>query len=657
MTDRTVGHRANCNQGPSVGSAPPETLSPPPVFWRPASGRLTSLLSTLTELNRGAFVGRVAPTRSVLRRSRDNFLGSQPGAEGVAMLEYIYNPAWAGDPNPQQNNASACQYFTSWLSTFPARKLVEMRVSVGQDNHLVPFSDASCLKMWGFLRFEDRDPGPDLIRPNRLRKVTPDEEKTFLQRMDCRPAAQGVVCPANGRGWAILEQVYTPVPTPDQWNADPYGCNLPIQQQNAEHVKLRHLWYHAYPSRMVVSTFSDLQIAQFNNPVDKVVRIVDLINFQEQPGVRSGIDVEAFNRRPMTEVDKLSARIREANVVAENGLVARNGFGYAFIEYIAPPPVVGELNLREQFTKFLVMLNEWDNKYPRRKLIGDAFRYQWAMNLIEPGLTPKEGRDTRASFNFGLLHRFVDEEAKRRFASDPDSYRSPVLRTPSTEFEHQAARWNMQNRINEEGVVNRFGEGWANIEMVSAPRLKGELSLQEQNEEWIKTLVQWHDRYPGREIVEAHFSMNEGEFMGSSTKSFLRRLIVRFVDHRFKRLSPEQQQRKIVTEALPASTEYQKLTNYLMAEHHAAGAWKGYEDEMGRGFAMIEMVGQPPMNDERHPRGQMYEFLKLLNKWSEEFPQRKIVLTSPHVAWGTHLVPMDASPGFIFRMLVNFERR
>ena|GEM_PF-6720526 len=626
---------------------------------RRGTSQYDSLLSYLRDLNSEAFVGKTTDLTAVhLQGPRGQVVPLFAG-QGVSALEYIAPPVREGETTEREAYYEMTDYLASWLKCFPGRRITDLRMSIIKDSVMAPFDETLTNRYFFVVRFHDNCPQMEFMDVGQgIRQQTEFEKQAALIRQQNRQAARGLVCKTNGRGWALVEFMYTP----------PVEGELPQQTQNGQYVRFLHLWNMAYPGRVIEEAPLIVSFGQNLNPYNRSYRCLTLVRFREDPLFHSGVDLarvaleDRANPRLPTHYERLSNRMLGANRPAAEGYVARNGYGYSLVEYCGPPPLdnEGELGVRPQLFEILKILHALDNRYPQREILRSHFSQVWGQYLIDP-LNRDRQRSHATSFYTLILNGFYDPTVDHTQPSKSDKpYTAPVLRPPVTELEKRAAAWNEENKINEEGVINEFGEGWASIEMMSAPLQGGERTLQEQNEEWVKTLVLWHDKYPDREILESHFTWGEGAYMDDKTISILRRLLVRFVDRRFAekcaagKISPT----PVGLEA--PETHYQKLTALLLDENRVSGGWHGVEDNQGRGFAWVQMIGQPPGLDGFKGKGvrqQMNMFLRLLNQWSREFPGRQIEKTQCSITWDSHLLPQGPEVCFGYNMLIHFTKR
>ena len=307
------------------------------------------------------------------------------------------------------------------------------------------------------------------------------------------------------------------------WPGLPAGPQEPCrQEENLQILQLLHKWVVSFPHRSI-SIFqmfrpprgpNYIQAGGHSNESQPVlIPITYTCDLKREPIYDTKIQID----EPQSRAQALSEELLQLNAPAAKGLVAKNGKGWAIIEYVGAPLTTGQLSTPQHLERFIKLRNAWAQAYPDRRVITER-SFAWKGPFMSLGNLkdktksgPQEGTCYRI---YTVVYFETDEE-------EPSEYEPPFAYRDDESHFHPICRELLQAHKAsgaEDGVASKNGQGLAVVSLIAPPHHEGELAEQEVNFEALKVLCDWSNKYPDREIQNYFLGFNGGEhFRGPTT--------------------------------------------------------------------------------------------------------------------------------------------
>ena len=559
--------------------------------------------------------------------------------QGHAWIETIGTPL---HPDEHTNRQMQMKEFLGVVFDFTQkfRRKVQAMIFTAPviDANLSPIPDISS-KQWLFARFLETDPAIAATIPGPrecLRQPLTSQERMAADSRKSTWRARRGFADRRGHRWAI-----------DDRNFVIEGNLECLPQIYEEYLAERQLMEkrHCSNSAVLDSSMQSGIGAHLGREI-KTINFFSVVRLQDHPTHRPAVGELKWKEKLSSSMSTLgieSAKRREANAAAERGYRDADGEWLRWVEYIAPTDMAMTTGQKDEM--FCRILNEVDERYEHletTKLIAAGREWSTHVRPTEDGKQPEK----IPGFRYWALIKGKETDIPPGVEPLPEA---PEPRAPVTTCEIIAEGMRQENLPCERGVVNQFGEGWAVIDYWSAPTVPGELTYEEQNDEFLRRRFRWKREHPGVTILEEYFHMDEGEIMRQGVKGCWRRMFIRYKVNNFNPAdaTPECQISAVT------SQEVDRMDQLIRSRELE----RGHEDADGNGFAYVELIAPSPGPGHPNPRETTYQSLLLLNNWSYAFPGREIIEVQPWVKWSSHSLPNDPLPGFAYGMLIRFKRR
>ncbi len=327
----------------------------------------------------------------------------------------------------------------------------------------------------------------------------------------------------------------------------------------------------------------------------------------------------------------------EAGVVASRGYRMPDGSVWRFIGYRGPPPGGDNYSTAQQERRFAEIITD---VFDRQNVV-DVKNLHYFRNWGSHTKATQDNSGAIQGFYFGCLVRCED---------GPSADAAPSCPPPRSAFstiEISAAGYRAQNKKSEHGVIGPKGEGFSIIEYFAAPERNGEITVEQQWDEFLRRIGDWMQKYPEREILETAFNVSEAPFITPQDKGYRYRMVLRFNETNFK---PDQATKEVPK---PALSTFELVSAEM--KRQTLDAYAGYEHKPGYGNAIIHFFTPPPIGNEIGVREGNWQGLLHLNEWMKAHPDRRIVEFTPFFRWDNPAVPVHSGNSFEHSWFVRYE--
>ena len=407
---------------------------------------------------------------------------------------------------------------------------------------------------------------------------------------------------------------------------------------------------------------------------------------------------------PNTVMTRVSQRMRAENKFAEDGLVAGNGFGANFIDYVGPTIEPEEYSVPQQFANFLQIFAENDAKFPFRRVISNSFQRYWGNHILERVRDPSSQITdntlyNQVAFRFGSLQIFIDEEQRRDFIK---SGRKTAAVAPYV-FQHTGYQLTAHERAMNylyqlpeaeelrRGIETPWGDGICALDVSLPPHNPNEMSREQMQEELVKMVHSIFDNYfDDREIVRKPSDPNDPRPGLDDYEITLQRTDNAFnlstpdldpMDPAYREAASGTSERYILFiryravdangqptfrpskhgVVLPAPFTVEPNTT---RQHKSVEAWNETDNQIAREGEMtaagvrpfvLELLGTHPMRYEDSVVKETNKFVRAVVSQMLEHPNERLELFSPTVSIETPYQPKYNESATVYRAIGLFR--